>query len=88
MKRPGIPFGSFAECFFPGDPYAIGESLMRRIVATGLMLALLLGLSACGGDDDEGIPKEMPASGASAVDLTKAKEKMMEKVGELRKGKH
>jgi len=60
---------------------------MRRIVATGLMLALLLGLSACGGDDDEGIPKEVP-SNTKAIDLTKSQDQMKATVQSLRKARH
>jgi hypothetical protein len=42
---------------------------MKRIVVTGVMGALLLGLSGCGGDSDEGVPKDASPAAGKAIDI-------------------
>lgn len=51
---------------------------MRPIVATGVLAALLLGLSGCGGDADEGMPKDVgtvKSIDINPLDTTKMKTK-------------
>ncbi len=42
---------------------------MRRIVASGVMAALFMGFSGCGGDADLGIP-ETPTAPKESLDMT------------------
>jgi hypothetical protein len=44
-----------------GDFELIGDLPMRRIVASGVVAALLLSFSGCGGDADMGVPENLPA---------------------------
>ena len=43
---------------------------MRRIVATGVLAAMLAGLSGCGGDADEGMPKDVTPAKSIAISPT------------------
>jgi hypothetical protein len=51
---------------------------MRRTVATAVAAAILLGLSGCGGDSDEGVPKDVAP--AKSIDMTKSGDMMKMKL--------
>ena len=42
---------------------------MRRIVAAGVAAVLLLGLAGCGGDSDEGMPKDVDVKAVKSIDI-------------------
>jgi len=56
---------------------------MRRIVASGAVVALMLGLSGCGGDADSGVPKD---AAKPLVAMTTKLEKMKEAMKATKNG--
>jgi hypothetical protein len=62
-----------------GDYESRGVLPMRRIVASGVVAALLLSFSGCGGDADMGVPENLPAPKEN-MDMTIKIGKMKESI--------